>query len=305
MKKHSDVREFFCNVCNRGFKESTHLSRHMLTHEDTAEQFLCTDVSGVECEFKSKRKDKLKEHLKRYHSEESSGKVYKPRDNKSKLESFEKTYASRDSKSKLESKKGPQAKKANTKTKKRKVKEVPSDQHDHAYTRRSPSEEMMYSVIKTTKSPKTATNPKSPTSDEIIYVPPGSSLATAAATLLSNMALPPNSDDVLTTEASKDSVHFHRSLLYNTSTTDDFVQVMNMPPVLRQQEEMTEAERANRMVSIITEQGEMVVQEGDHAYTQTQQTGTGVTQISLPPSLAAQFAQPHRPGVAMLMDFFL
>ena len=67
-RAHRGERNFQCNQCSCAFVEKSHLTRHEKSVHSTADEkpFVCTEGSSG-CTFKTKRRDKLKDHLVRIH----------------------------------------------------------------------------------------------------------------------------------------------------------------------------------------------------------------------------------------------
>ena len=67
-RAHRGERNYQCTQCSCAFIEKSHLTRHQRSVHSTDDEkpFACTaDRSG--CTFKTKRRDKLKDHLVRIH----------------------------------------------------------------------------------------------------------------------------------------------------------------------------------------------------------------------------------------------
>lgn len=74
MRSHLSIRSHICSTCGRAFIEKSHLIRHERIHLDE-KPFKCE-----QCDYGSTRRDKLKEHVLKHHSSDSSAKTpYKPR----------------------------------------------------------------------------------------------------------------------------------------------------------------------------------------------------------------------------------
>ena len=67
-RAHRGERNFRCEKCSCAFVEKSHLTRHERSVHSTADEkpFVCTEISSG-CTFKTKRRDKLKDHLVRIH----------------------------------------------------------------------------------------------------------------------------------------------------------------------------------------------------------------------------------------------
>ena len=67
-RAHRGERNFRCSQCQCAFVEKSHLTRHEKSVHSTADEkpFVCTE-SESGCTFRSKRRDKLKDHLARIH----------------------------------------------------------------------------------------------------------------------------------------------------------------------------------------------------------------------------------------------
>lgn len=77
MRIHRAVREHSCRVCGKAFVEKSHRIRHERIHLDD-KPFKCE-----KCDYASSRRDKLKEHCEKHHSENAPAKSpYKPRKQK-------------------------------------------------------------------------------------------------------------------------------------------------------------------------------------------------------------------------------
>jgi len=81
MRTHMSIRSHICSQCGRAFVEKSHLVRHEKIHLDE-KPFKC----GY-CNYGSTRRDKLKDHIAKYHGETSPKTPYKPR--KSRRQTFE------------------------------------------------------------------------------------------------------------------------------------------------------------------------------------------------------------------------
>ena len=68
MRTHLQVKSHMCTTCGRGFTEKSHLVRHERIHLQD-KPFKC-DL----CEYSSTRRDKLKDHTKRHHEENTEEK---------------------------------------------------------------------------------------------------------------------------------------------------------------------------------------------------------------------------------------
>ena len=74
MRSHMSIRSHICSTCGRAFVEKGHLVRHERIHLES-KPFACQ-----QCDYSSTRRDKLKEHMNKYHSPGSTNKTpYKPR----------------------------------------------------------------------------------------------------------------------------------------------------------------------------------------------------------------------------------
>ena len=69
MRLHMDERAHTCTTCGRSFKEKSQLVRHERVHLPD-KPFKCT-----KCEYSSTRRDKLKEHVQKYHEEDDGTKA--------------------------------------------------------------------------------------------------------------------------------------------------------------------------------------------------------------------------------------
>ena len=67
-RAHRGERNFQCSQCSSAFVEKSHLTRHQKSVHSTADEkpFICTETKSG-CTFKTKRRDKLKDHLVRIH----------------------------------------------------------------------------------------------------------------------------------------------------------------------------------------------------------------------------------------------
>jgi uncharacterized Zn-finger protein len=67
-RAHRGERNFQCSQCSSAFVEKSHLTRHQKSVHSTADEkpFVCTETKSG-CTFKTKRRDKLKDHLVRIH----------------------------------------------------------------------------------------------------------------------------------------------------------------------------------------------------------------------------------------------
>ena len=67
-RAHRGERNFKCNQCSCAFVEKSHLTRHQKSVHSTEDEkpFACTETKSG-CSFKTKRRDKLKDHLARIH----------------------------------------------------------------------------------------------------------------------------------------------------------------------------------------------------------------------------------------------
>ena len=67
-RAHRGERNFQCSQCSSAFIEKSHLTRHEKSVHSTADEkpFVCTEVESG-CTFKTKRRDKLKDHLVKIH----------------------------------------------------------------------------------------------------------------------------------------------------------------------------------------------------------------------------------------------
>ena len=65
---HRKERNFKCNQCSKDFVEKSHLTRHEKSVHSAADEkpFVCPEEKSG-CVFKTKRRDKLKDHLARIH----------------------------------------------------------------------------------------------------------------------------------------------------------------------------------------------------------------------------------------------
>ena len=65
---HRKERNFKCNQCSKDFVEKSHLTRHEKSVHSAADEkpFVCPEEKSG-CIFKTKRRDKLKDHLARIH----------------------------------------------------------------------------------------------------------------------------------------------------------------------------------------------------------------------------------------------
>ena len=75
------IRSHICSQCGRAFVEKSHLVRHEKIHLDE-KPFKCEF-----CNYGSTRRDKLKDHIAKYHGETSPKTPYKPR--KSRRQTFD------------------------------------------------------------------------------------------------------------------------------------------------------------------------------------------------------------------------
>ena len=67
-RAHRGERNFQCGQCSCAFIEKSHLTRHQKSVHSTEDEkpFACTETKSG-CTFKTKRRDKLKDHLARIH----------------------------------------------------------------------------------------------------------------------------------------------------------------------------------------------------------------------------------------------
>ncbi|GFU33008.1 kelch-like protein 17 [Nephila pilipes] len=73
-RTHTAVRSHICSICGRAFGEKSHLVRHERIHLEE-KPFKCEH-----CDYGSSRRDKLKEHFRKYHGENATAKgPYRPR----------------------------------------------------------------------------------------------------------------------------------------------------------------------------------------------------------------------------------
>ncbi|VDK57368.1 unnamed protein product [Anisakis simplex] len=72
-RTHLAVRAHQCKICNRSFIEKSHLVRHERIHLED-KPFKCDN-----CDYASSRRDKLKEHIQKHHSNNANGKQHRRR----------------------------------------------------------------------------------------------------------------------------------------------------------------------------------------------------------------------------------
>lgn len=70
MRAHLGIRAHVCNTCGKTFVEKSHLVRHQALHTDVRLQ--CD-----QCDYTTPRKDKLKDHINKHHSEGATPKTPK------------------------------------------------------------------------------------------------------------------------------------------------------------------------------------------------------------------------------------
>ncbi|MFH4977660.1 hypothetical protein AB6A40_004369 [Gnathostoma spinigerum] len=73
LRTHLAVRAHQCKICNRSFIEKSHLVRHERIHLED-KPFKCDN-----CDYASSRRDKLKEHIQKHHSNAAIGKQQRRR----------------------------------------------------------------------------------------------------------------------------------------------------------------------------------------------------------------------------------
>ncbi|VDM95885.1 unnamed protein product [Thelazia callipaeda] len=73
LRTHLAVRSHHCKTCSRSFIEKSHLVRHERIHLED-KPFKCEN-----CDYSSSRRDKLKEHIQKHHSNSSGGKQHRRR----------------------------------------------------------------------------------------------------------------------------------------------------------------------------------------------------------------------------------
>ncbi|KAL4222036.1 hypothetical protein ACF0H5_018079 [Mactra antiquata] len=65
MRAHLGIRAYICNTCGKAFVEKSHLIRHEALHSDVRLQ--CD-----QCDYNTPRKDKLKDHIKKHHTDDGT-----------------------------------------------------------------------------------------------------------------------------------------------------------------------------------------------------------------------------------------
>ena len=62
MNAHEGIKNFVCSICGKAFAGRKHMQRHEKIHDDLK------PVSCEECDYRTTRKDKLRDHIKRHHT---------------------------------------------------------------------------------------------------------------------------------------------------------------------------------------------------------------------------------------------
>nr|XP_045599778.1 myoneurin-like isoform X2 [Procambarus clarkii] len=65
---HSKTRVHQCEVCGHSFSHAKNMRRHMRLHAPPSNRLTCTVISKLQCNFRTTRPDKLRDHLTKKHN---------------------------------------------------------------------------------------------------------------------------------------------------------------------------------------------------------------------------------------------